>query len=118
MARWLHWPKNGPPDMESTLNKWYCYQDVQTRSPQSIDIYTESLYDIKRTSIALRKFRTLKGLRKGPLAAKNLRLMVTKFEETGSLNVRSGRGKKTCFCGSNRESSPSGVRGQIIQRAG
>ncbi|GFV86584.1 uncharacterized protein TNCV_4184391 [Trichonephila clavipes] len=44
--------------------------------------------------VALRKFRTLKGLRKGPLTTKNLRLMVTKFEETGSLNVRSGRGKK------------------------
>ncbi|GFW50757.1 uncharacterized protein TNCV_3443991 [Trichonephila clavipes] len=42
--------------------------------------------------VTLRKFRTL--LRKGPLTAKNLRLMVTKFEETGSLNVRSGRGKK------------------------
>ncbi|GFT94885.1 uncharacterized protein TNCV_1471921 [Trichonephila clavipes] len=46
------------------------------------------------TIVALRKFRTLKGLRKGPLTAKNLRLMVTKFEETKSLNVRSGRGKK------------------------
>ncbi|GFY07294.1 uncharacterized protein TNCV_5084811 [Trichonephila clavipes] len=33
-------------------------------------------------------------MRKGPLTAKNLRLMVTKFEETGSLNVRSGRGRK------------------------
>ncbi|GFV89456.1 uncharacterized protein TNCV_4152721 [Trichonephila clavipes] len=44
--------------------------------------------------VALRKFRTLKGLRKGPLTAKNLRLMVTKFEETESLNVRSGRGRK------------------------
>ncbi|GFT88406.1 DUF4817 domain-containing protein [Trichonephila clavipes] len=45
--------------------------------------------------VALRKFRTLKGLRKGPLTAKNLPLMVTKFEETGSLNVRSRRGKKS-----------------------
>ncbi|GFU86465.1 uncharacterized protein TNCV_1418171 [Trichonephila clavipes] len=44
--------------------------------------------------VALRKFRTLKGLRKGPLTAKNLRWMVTKFEETGSLNFCSGRGKK------------------------
>ncbi|GFU47563.1 uncharacterized protein TNCV_2442911 [Trichonephila clavipes] len=44
--------------------------------------------------VALRKFWTLKGLRKGPFTAKNLRLMVTKFEETGSSNVRSGRGKK------------------------
>ncbi|GFV57680.1 uncharacterized protein TNCV_721231 [Trichonephila clavipes] len=33
-------------------------------------------------------------MRKGPLTAKNLRLMVTKFEETGSLNVCSGRGRK------------------------
>ncbi|GFY25112.1 uncharacterized protein TNCV_2693031 [Trichonephila clavipes] len=32
-------------------------------------------------------------MRKGPLTAKNLRLMVTKFEETRSLNVRSGRKK-------------------------
>ncbi|GFV86629.1 uncharacterized protein TNCV_4184831 [Trichonephila clavipes] len=47
--------------------------------------------------VALRKFRTLKGLRKGPLTAKNLRLMVTKFEETGTLNVRSGRGKKPVY---------------------
>ncbi|GFY34452.1 hypothetical protein TNCV_2821381 [Trichonephila clavipes] len=44
--------------------------------------------------VALRKFRTLKGLRKGPLTAKNLQLMVTKFEKTGSLNVCSGRGNK------------------------
>ncbi|GFW06585.1 uncharacterized protein TNCV_2189181 [Trichonephila clavipes] len=44
--------------------------------------------------VALWKFRTLKGMRKDPLTAKNLRLMVTKFEETESLNVRSGRGGK------------------------
>ncbi|GFT45052.1 uncharacterized protein TNCV_3790461 [Trichonephila clavipes] len=44
--------------------------------------------------VALRKFQTLKGMRKGPLSAINLRLMATKFEETGSLNVRSGRGRK------------------------
>ncbi|GFT03614.1 uncharacterized protein TNCV_3135801 [Trichonephila clavipes] len=31
---------------------------------------------------------------KGPLTAINLQLMVTKFEEIGSLNVRSGRGRK------------------------
>ncbi|GFX04080.1 uncharacterized protein TNCV_3972291 [Trichonephila clavipes] len=30
-----------------------------------------------------------------PLTAKNLRLIITKFEETGSLNVRSGRGRKS-----------------------
>ncbi|GFW37710.1 uncharacterized protein TNCV_4629151 [Trichonephila clavipes] len=33
-------------------------------------------------------------MRKGPLIAKSLRLMVTKFEEKGSLNIRSGRGRK------------------------
>ncbi|GFW02944.1 uncharacterized protein TNCV_683701 [Trichonephila clavipes] len=44
--------------------------------------------------VALRKFRTLKGMRKGQLTAINLQLMVTKFEETGSLNIRSGRGRK------------------------
>ncbi|GFX00672.1 uncharacterized protein TNCV_2236791 [Trichonephila clavipes] len=43
--------------------------------------------------VALQKFRTLKGLRKGPLTTKNLRLMVTIFEETESSNVLSGRGK-------------------------
>ncbi|GFV61386.1 DUF4817 domain-containing protein [Trichonephila clavipes] len=44
--------------------------------------------------VGLQKFRTLKGMQKGPLTAINLRLMETKFEETGSLNVRSGRGRK------------------------
>ncbi|GFV74122.1 uncharacterized protein TNCV_4510291 [Trichonephila clavipes] len=44
--------------------------------------------------VALRKFPTLKGLRKSPLTATNLQLMVAKFEETGSLNVRSRRGGK------------------------
>ncbi|GFV52362.1 uncharacterized protein TNCV_855321 [Trichonephila clavipes] len=33
-------------------------------------------------------------MQKGPFTAKKLRLMVTKFEETGSLNVRSGIGRK------------------------
>ncbi|GFW73585.1 uncharacterized protein TNCV_1540401 [Trichonephila clavipes] len=33
-------------------------------------------------------------MRKGPLTAINIRLMVTKFEETGSSNVRPGRGRK------------------------
>ncbi|GFY32355.1 hypothetical protein TNCV_3558631 [Trichonephila clavipes] len=46
------------------------------------------------TIVALLKFRTLKGMRKGPLTAINLQLIVTKFKETGSLNVRSGRGRK------------------------
>ncbi|GFW18149.1 uncharacterized protein TNCV_4006891 [Trichonephila clavipes] len=36
----------------------------------------------------------LREARKGPLTAVNLRLTVTEFEETGSLNVRSGRGRK------------------------
>ncbi|GFX71381.1 uncharacterized protein TNCV_2453921 [Trichonephila clavipes] len=33
-------------------------------------------------------------MQKGPLTAINLQLMVTKFEETGSLNVRPGKGRK------------------------
>jgi hypothetical protein len=44
--------------------------------------------------IALQKFRTLKGMRKGagPMSAKGLVNMVTKFEET--FNVKPGRGRK------------------------
>ncbi|GFT41389.1 hypothetical protein TNCV_3890101 [Trichonephila clavipes] len=52
-------------------------------------------YQIDKSAIvALRKFQTLKGIRKGQLTVKILRLMVTKFEETESLNVRSGRERK------------------------
>ncbi|GFT80280.1 uncharacterized protein TNCV_1189571 [Trichonephila clavipes] len=36
-------------------------------------------------------------MRKFPLSAENLRLMLTKFEERVSLNVRSGRGRKPVF---------------------
>jgi hypothetical protein len=45
--------------------------------------------------VALRKFRSLRGKRKGPLTVKGLRKMVAKFEETGSFNIRSGRGRKS-----------------------
>ncbi|GFX03658.1 hypothetical protein TNCV_2112301 [Trichonephila clavipes] len=38
-------------------------------------------------------------MRKDPLTAINLQLMITKFEETGSLNVRSGRGRKPVSAG-------------------
>ncbi|GFX99658.1 uncharacterized protein TNCV_3053151 [Trichonephila clavipes] len=52
-------------------------------------------YQIDNSAIVgLQKFQTLMGMRKGPLIVKNLRLMVTKFEETESLNVRSGRERK------------------------
>ncbi|GFT93601.1 uncharacterized protein TNCV_677391 [Trichonephila clavipes] len=62
-----------------------------TRSSILVKLFYQNDYS---AIVILRKFWTLKGSRKGPLTAKNLRLMVTKFEETGSLNVRSGRGKK------------------------
>ncbi|GFX44286.1 DUF4817 domain-containing protein [Trichonephila clavipes] len=64
--------------------------------------------------VGLQKFRTLKGMRKGPMTAINLRLMVTKFEETGSLNVRSGRGRKRVSAEAIEESCTSGGRGQNI----
>lgn len=43
---------------------------------------------------ALREFRRLHNLRKGPLSAVALRAMIKKFEETGSLGLRAGRGRK------------------------
>ena len=44
--------------------------------------------------VALRKFRTLKRMRKGPLTVKDLQIVVAKFENTGSFNVSRGRGRK------------------------
>ncbi|GFW66221.1 uncharacterized protein TNCV_1711201 [Trichonephila clavipes] len=48
--------------------------------------------------IALKKFRTLKGIKKGTglMAAQGLEKMIQKFEreETGSFHVQSGRGRK------------------------
>ncbi len=45
--------------------------------------------------VALRKFRSLKEIRKGPLTVKGFRLMVDKFEETSSFTIRSGKGRKS-----------------------
>ncbi|GBL81302.1 hypothetical protein AVEN_143619-1 [Araneus ventricosus] len=46
--------------------------------------------------IALKKFRTLKGLRSGsgPMTAFGLRKIIDKFEESGSFDVKCGRGRK------------------------
>lgn len=43
---------------------------------------------------ALRKFRSLKRLRKGPLSSQGLTNMITKFEATGTLGIQPGRGRK------------------------
>lgn len=51
-------------------------------------------YTTNSVAVALRKFRTLKSKRKDALSVKNLRLMITKSEETESSNDRSGRGRK------------------------
>ena len=45
-------------------------------------------------SAALREFRSRKKLRKGPLSMNGLKKMIKKFEETGSLTIRAGRGRK------------------------
>ncbi|GBL94951.1 hypothetical protein AVEN_187466-1 [Araneus ventricosus] len=47
-------------------------------------------------AIALRKFRTLKGLRSvsGPMTAFGLKKMIDKFEESGLFNLKCGRGRK------------------------
>ncbi|MBJ5486920.1 hypothetical protein JGG36_24350, partial [Salmonella enterica subsp. enterica serovar Meleagridis] len=46
--------------------------------------------------VALQKFRTLKGMKKGvgPMTAVGLEKMIQKFEKTGSFDVQSGRGRK------------------------
>ncbi|GBL97857.1 hypothetical protein AVEN_232001-1 [Araneus ventricosus] len=47
-------------------------------------------------AIALKKFRTLKGLRSGsgPMTAFGLKKMIDKFEESDSFDVKCGRGRK------------------------
>ncbi|GBM28517.1 hypothetical protein AVEN_70119-1 [Araneus ventricosus] len=48
-------------------------------------------------AIALKKFRTLKGVRRGsgPLTAFGLKKMIDKFEEAGSFDVKCSRGRKS-----------------------
>ncbi|GBN58799.1 hypothetical protein AVEN_9514-1 [Araneus ventricosus] len=47
-------------------------------------------------TIALKKFRTLKGLRSGSgtIASFGLKKKIDKFEESGSFDVKCGRGRK------------------------
>ncbi|GBN09478.1 hypothetical protein AVEN_269293-1 [Araneus ventricosus] len=45
-------------------------------------------------STTLREYRRLKGLWKGPTLKKALKYTITKFEETGKLDVLLGRGRK------------------------
>ncbi|GFU60287.1 uncharacterized protein TNCV_3404331 [Trichonephila clavipes] len=86
----------GPFD-ESTPCLMIVLMNCQTKLRINHLTAVKSVGSWKRDNSAIdasRKFRTLKGMRKGQLTAKNLRFMVTKFEETGSLNVHSGRGRK------------------------
>ncbi|GBM41521.1 hypothetical protein AVEN_32327-1 [Araneus ventricosus] len=47
-------------------------------------------------AVALKKFRTLKGLRSdsGLMTAFGLKKMIDKFEKSGSFDVKCGRGRK------------------------
>ena len=47
---------------------------------------------------ALREFRRLKNLRKGPLLPQALRRMISRFEKTGDLRVQPGRGIDAFRC--------------------
>ncbi|GFX03738.1 uncharacterized protein TNCV_2113101 [Trichonephila clavipes] len=44
---------------------------------------------------ALREFRRLKNLRKGPFLPQTLKRMIARFEKTGHLGVQPGRGRKS-----------------------
>ncbi|GBM21670.1 hypothetical protein AVEN_248499-1 [Araneus ventricosus] len=44
---------------------------------------------------ALREFRRLKSLRKGPLLPQALKRTIARFEKTGHLGVQPGRGRKS-----------------------
>ena len=46
---------------------------------------------------AIKKFRSLNGIKKdcGPISAKSLKNMTLKLEETGSFEVKPGRGRKS-----------------------
>ncbi|GBM60012.1 hypothetical protein AVEN_147579-1 [Araneus ventricosus] len=47
-------------------------------------------------TIAVKKFRTIKGLRSGssPMTAFGLKKIIDKFEESGSFDVKCGKGRK------------------------
>lgn len=46
------------------------------------------------SAAAVREFRRIKNLRRGPMSTKGIRAMIKRFEETGKLGVRPGRGRK------------------------
>ena len=46
---------------------------------------------------ALRKFRLIKNLRKGPLLPQALKRMIARLEKTGDLRIQPGRGRKQTF---------------------
>ena len=46
-----------------------------------------------KSSAALREYRRMKGLRRGPMSTNGLKKMVMKFESTGDFGVAPGRGR-------------------------
>ena len=43
---------------------------------------------------AVQRYRSVRGIRRGPMTPQGLRKMMAKFEATGSLSVAPGRGRK------------------------
>ena len=48
----------------------------------------------ENAAAALRKFRLIKNLHKGPLLQQALKRMIARFEKSGDLRIQSGRGRK------------------------
>ncbi|GFY18079.1 DUF4817 domain-containing protein [Trichonephila clavipes] len=69
-------------------------------------------YESKGNAVAaLREFRRLKNLRKGPLLPQVLKGMITRFEKTGHLGVQPGCSSAPAFF-PVQNSSQSAVDGQ------
>ncbi|GBN46532.1 hypothetical protein AVEN_193052-1 [Araneus ventricosus] len=65
---------------------------------------------------ALKTFGTLKGLRSGsgPMTAFGLKKMIDKFEESGSLDKKCGRGRKA-IASTSVEDGATGIAGSVKQ---
>ncbi|GFW84945.1 uncharacterized protein TNCV_682331 [Trichonephila clavipes] len=60
------------------------------------NLLVKLFYESKgNAAAALREFRRLKNLRKGPLLPQALKRMITRFEKAGHLGVQPGRGRKS-----------------------
>ena len=91
--KWFLFSPNSTIKRQTTSSLLKCF--IMTLTMKDRVLLLKFFYKKDECALtAIRRFRTLKSIKSGPITTNGLRKMIAKFEETGSFDVKWGRGRK------------------------